>query len=92
MPAISSVTAERLSVKGRAVQVIALDTLFEEFHQGGWNPDDDGIEGELLEATRRAGNAIAPEDEDTWCQALADAYRDYCVEVSICTLGSVEDL
>ncbi len=67
----SGVPVLRLMITGKNVEVVALPLLFEQFHREGKSPD------QLMDSVK-IYNAVPPDLEAAYGEAVRQAFGDYC--------------
>jgi hypothetical protein len=71
----SGIPVQKVAVNGRLVTLIALPTIFQQFHQTSKAPGD-GTARELLEVVK-IYNSIPDEEEEAYREALSHQYAAF---------------
>ncbi len=74
----SGVPATRLTIEGKSVEVVALPLILRNFREAERGQDEETIR-ELFE-TVKIYNAVAPEAEHSYLEAVRRAYAAFCAE------------
>ena len=72
----SGVSVQNLVINGKSVELVALPLIFRQFCHAG-RGQDEAARQELLE-TVKIYNAVPPEDEAAYREAILGAYAAYC--------------
>ncbi len=75
----SGIPAQKISIDGKMVELLALPLIFQQFRELGRSPES--AADELLE-TVKIYNLVPPEDEQSYRDTIAREYAAFCQEVS----------